>query len=212
MANKENNPGHTKFFCATSPRDGQPFVMRFDPAIFSDEAIGTMLRSQINYVLGGNGFVTITLSDLKEKAKEIKITPLSLLERDRKENLIEELFLEVRRADIIKGVIRRDEAVAKKFIETDMKDSNRMLSIERKLAIEETTFRRPSNDLVEQILNALAKLPNRMIFAEWQNKEGKTAVTATINPNITRTVQETRYLSNALGKVDRLTVRKILPL
>lgn len=122
MNSHEADPGHTKFYCATSPKDGKPFAMRFDPAIFSDEVIKTMLRTQVNYVLRGNGFVKIALSDSKGKPKEINITPLSLLKRDKTKNLIEELLSEVRKADIVKGVIIRNESLAKKFIEEEMGD------------------------------------------------------------------------------------------
>ena len=117
MANPEKNRGHAKFICAISQEDGKQFGLQFDPGIFYDEATKIMLRSQINYILSGTGHVIITLSDLEENRRRLKITLISLLESGKdRETVVSELFEEVRKENIVKVTILRKDIIAKKFI------------------------------------------------------------------------------------------------
>lgn len=133
MANLEKDPGHTKFFLAVRQKDGQPFGMRFDPAIFYDPALKTILQTQINHVLQGNGSVKIISSDSKGETRKIEMTSLSLSETIKTEkDPLEELFAEITRPDVVKVVIIQEQPAAEKFVEKEMRDEKTTLPPEEK--------------------------------------------------------------------------------
>lgn len=118
------NPEHTRFYCVTNPKNGQPFALQFDPAMLSDEAIRVVLINQINYASMGNVFVKMITFDSHENLKKSTISLLMLSEKynNSKERLVTDLFSEIRKADVVKvRIIRTDvDAVAKKFIDEGM--------------------------------------------------------------------------------------------
>ncbi|MBI4096454.1 MAG: hypothetical protein HY425_01925 [Candidatus Levybacteria bacterium] len=122
MANPEKDFGHTKFYCAQSTRDNRPFGLRFDPAIFYDDALRIMLATQVNYVLSGYGFVSMRLSNSKgETTKKINISQLSIMKQIAEgKNSIGELFSKVRRPGVTKVVIVQEKSAARRFIEEEM--------------------------------------------------------------------------------------------
>ena len=65
--------------------------------------------------------------------------------------------------------------------------------------------------MTRAIIEAQAKMPNRLVQAEWQDEKGETIVRATINSSRFNTPNEIQELSNAVGGAALLRVQEILP-